>query len=84
MEINVEKLDSIISRLQVRRVDLIKIDVEGAELDVLRGSQRILKDYHPKIICECLSKKSEKEIRKLLKKFKYNIKRVDEENIFAY
>jgi len=82
--IDVEKLDSVVSKLQFKRVDLIKIDVEGAELGVLQGSQKILKNYHPKIICESQDEESEKEIRKLLKKFKYNVKRVDKENIVAY
>lgn len=34
-------------------VGLIKIDVEGAELDVLRGAKRTLAMHRPKIIFEC-------------------------------
>jgi hypothetical protein len=30
--------------------ELIKIDVEGAEIKVLSGGERVLKEYHPKII----------------------------------
>jgi len=82
--IDVEKLDSIISRLKIKRVDLIKIDTEGTELDVLKGAQKVFKKYKPKIICECLNEKSEKEVTSLLKKFKYKIKRIDAENILAY
>lgn len=33
---------------------LLKIDVEGAELDVLRGSQRLLRALRPLIMCEVL------------------------------
>lgn len=84
MKIDVEKLDSIISRLKIKRVDLIKIDTEGTEFDVLSGAQKILKDFHPKIICECAKIESEKKVRDLLKKFKYYVKRIDKENIFAY
>jgi len=84
MEVEVEKLDSIISRLKIKQVDLIKIDVEGSEVDVLHGAQKILKKFHPRIICECQGEESEKKIRSLLKKFKYNIKRVDEANLFAF
>jgi hypothetical protein len=32
--------------------DTLKIDVEGAELAVLRGATRILAEARPKIICE--------------------------------
>ena len=82
--VNVEKLDSILSRLKIKRVDLIKIDTEGTELDVLKGAQKTLKNHHPKIICECMSEESEKEVTALLKKFKYNVKKIDKENILAY
>jgi FkbM family methyltransferase len=33
-------------------VDWIKVDVEGAELGVLRGAQRILEAYHPRLVVE--------------------------------
>ncbi|MCP9440071.1 MAG: FkbM family methyltransferase [Nitrospira sp.] len=36
------------------RIDLIKIDVEGSELDVLRGGQTILRRYRPIIYFEFL------------------------------
>lgn len=82
--IDVEKLDSIVSRLKIKRVDLIKIDTEDTELDVLKGARKTLKNYHPKIICECTSEESEKDVTALLKKFKYKVERIDEENILAF
>jgi len=82
--IQVETLDSIVSRLKVKIVGLIKIDVEGLEVNVLQGAQETLKKYHPKIICESLNKESEEGIIKILKKFKYNVERIDAENVFAY
>ena len=84
IEIEVETLDSIISRLGFKRVDLIKIDVEGSEVEVLEGAQKIIRKYHPKIICESLDKSSEEKITNLLKKFKYIVKRVSPENVWAY
>jgi Methyltransferase FkbM domain len=35
------------------RISLMKIDVEGAELHVLRGDKHILKDSRPLLIFEC-------------------------------
>ncbi len=84
MEIEVETLDSIFSRSELKKVDLIKIDVEGGELEVLKGAKKVLKNYHPRIICESLDKTSEENIKGFLKKFKYHVKRVDAENVFCY
>lgn len=35
------------------KVSLLKIDVEGAELRVMRGAERILKSFHPLLVFEC-------------------------------
>jgi FkbM family methyltransferase len=36
-----------------RRIGAIKIDVEGHELAVLRGAERIVERHRPAIVCEC-------------------------------
>ena len=35
--------------LNEKRVDLIKIDVEGGEFAVLKGSEKIINKFHPVI-----------------------------------
>jgi len=35
-----------------RSVDLLKVDVEGYEMDVFKGAQRLIDRHHPLIICE--------------------------------
>jgi FkbM family methyltransferase len=42
LPIQLQPLDDVLARLGAGRVDLIKMDVEGAELDVLRGATRTL------------------------------------------
>jgi FkbM family methyltransferase len=52
--VQVEILDDILRRNSVIHVDAMKIDVEGAELFVLRGAARLLADpYAPLIVVEC-------------------------------
>lgn len=36
----------------LERLDFLKIDVEGYELEVLRGAARLIERFHPAILCE--------------------------------
>lgn len=38
---------------EIDRVDWIKLDVEGAELDALRGAEMTLRTWKPKLLIEC-------------------------------
>ncbi|ADY01291.1 methyltransferase FkbM family [Vulcanisaeta moutnovskia 768-28] len=46
-------LDFLMSELGLERVDLIKIDVEGAELRVIEGSLNTIIRFKPKLMIEC-------------------------------
>lgn len=50
--ISVTTLDSYISGNPVRRLDVIKIDIEGAELPCLRGAMETLRKFKPLLIIE--------------------------------
>jgi FkbM family methyltransferase len=45
-------IDDVVRELNLSRVDAIKIDVEGAEVYVLRGAVNTLKRFHPKVVIE--------------------------------
>jgi FkbM family methyltransferase len=45
-------LDSLVLRERLDRIDLIKIDVEGYELDVLKGAQATIERYSPLFVME--------------------------------
>lgn len=45
-------LDSLIETAEITRVDWLKIDAEGHEMQVLAGSERILTEFAPGIIYE--------------------------------
>jgi len=52
IEVHAKPLDIILKELNVPRVDLIKIDVEGAEYETLKGSIETLRRFSPKLIVE--------------------------------
>lgn len=45
-------LDQLVEKLGLWRVDLIKLDVDGNELDVLEGAQSTLARFRPRLIIE--------------------------------
>ena len=46
-------LDNYLRNKPDRRIDLIKCDVEGHELEIFRGGKEILKNHKPLLIFEC-------------------------------
>lgn len=51
IEVPLRRLDAVVP--EGMRIDLIKIDVEGAELGVLRGAKRLLRSERPVVVFEC-------------------------------
>lgn len=45
-------LDNFVSENNINRVDLIKIDAEGMDLDILHGSENTIKNFSPVIFVE--------------------------------
>lgn len=56
LSVQLQTLDDVVAREQIERVDLIKCDVEGAELSVLRGAARTIERDKPIIFLEMLRK----------------------------
>jgi FkbM family methyltransferase len=79
ISVNLCKLDSLLSSLKIKKVDFIKIDVEGAELDVIAGAKNTLKSF-PKIIVEIENSESIKKLELILRKAGYqNFTRLSKE-----
>lgn len=51
--------------------DLLKIDVEGAELDVLRGGERVLQAHRPVVVCELHGLQCEDDVQAILSTYGY-------------
>lgn len=68
-----------------QRVDFIRMDIEGSELEALKGAERILREQGPAMILEWIpdnSSLSESvELFNLLKKYKYQIYRITNDGL---
>lgn len=51
-KVRARPLDDIVAESGLQRVDVIKIDVEGAELFVLKGAMHTLQRFHPFLVME--------------------------------
>ena len=51
-EVDIRALDSIVVEEALERVDLVKLDLEGAEFDALLGAERTLRRFEPAILIE--------------------------------
>ena len=64
-------LDSWMNEKQPERVDLLKIDVEGAEDRVIRGAENLLKRFRPRIVAEVDNNQTASQMRKMLNAIGY-------------
>jgi FkbM family methyltransferase len=79
-EISVEtvRLDDYVSQFPLKRVDLVKLDVEGGEREVLGGASLVLTKFRPIFICEVLDATTQawgynaREIILMLQSFGFN------------
>lgn len=63
--------------------DAIKCDVEGAEVEVLRGAGKLLASRHPWIVCEMHSQANARACREIFTRFGYSIENIDESHVLA-
>lgn len=77
-------LDEFIKLRKISHVDIIKIDVEGDELNVLIGAKKLLEKMSPVIIVELHPWYiSSKKILKKLKEFNYKVNSINGLKIYA-
>jgi len=81
--IKIDTIDNILKSLKIKHVNLIKIDVEGVELEAFKGAKKTLKKSHPKIIFEAVDEEKRKEIEKFLSVYGYKIRRIGDYNYVA-
>ena len=64
-------LDGPIPSPEDRRVTCVKIDVEGLELDVLRGATGILRTHRPQLVIELASRDARVRVKQFLAEYGY-------------
>lgn len=60
-QVKLDTLDNVVRKSGFKKVDVIKIDVEGAELKVLQGGKKVIKKYQPVILIEISEKTLEQQ-----------------------
>jgi FkbM family methyltransferase len=79
-----DKLDNLISTNKKIVPEVIKIDVEGFELNVLKGAKQILSRYNPILIVEVLDKEKGLEIKNFLEPFGFFLNKILDDRNFIY
>ena len=64
--------------------DAIKCDVEGAEVEALRGAERMLQAKHPWVVCEMHSPANDRAAREILSRFDYTVEPADDCHVLAF
>lgn len=61
-----------IDHLNLKRLDFIKIDIEGMEMEALLGAEKSIGQFKPQLMIEKI-KSNEAEIRNFVEKYDYQI-----------
>ena len=72
--VQAKPLDDVLERMRIK-VDWIKIDVEGAEIEVLQGLQKTLEYDKPNLIIE-VRKTNLQKLREIMEQNRYHVKRI--------
>lgn len=68
-KIRVRSLEQVINDEGLKRLDFVKLDIEGAEPDVLESSRAVLREFRPRLVVEAETKDGRLVTPRLLKLF---------------
>jgi FkbM family methyltransferase len=77
MAVDVVSLDELLAAGKIEPPNVVKIDVEGAEAFILRGAERLIAKYQPRIFLEAHSSDLARECSGFLAGHGYQIHRIE-------
>jgi FkbM family methyltransferase len=77
IQVEIRKIDSLVESGEIPSPNLMKIDVEGAEMDVLSGASVVIERSRPKIFLEAHSAELQAACSRELAKQDYTIRNLD-------
>ncbi len=77
MDVAIRRLDSLVQAQEIPAPHVIKVDVEGAELDVLLGAVGVLRESRPLVFIEAHSASLEQACSEVLERLGYRIRRLE-------
>jgi FkbM family methyltransferase len=85
LKVKTDTIDNFCKNNKVKKIDILKIDVEGSEFEVLKGSKKILNKTHLIQLEIYQNRKNFTKIEKKITTFlkKYNFKKVKEKKIWS-
>jgi FkbM family methyltransferase len=80
-EVTTTSLDDIVSKGDIPPPDYIKIDVEGAEMSVLSGAKKMLRDFSPVVFLATHGQDLHQKCCSLLRSSGYDVSPIKDEDI---
>lgn len=84
IEVGQSTLDSEFDKLKLNQLDLIKMDVQGAEFSILRGAEKTIINCRPTIFLEASPEHSDlSEVYEFIRKYDYEVLLISKSNLIT-
>jgi FkbM family methyltransferase len=81
--VNYINLDHLLIRLKISKIDLIKIDVEGEEVNVIKGFKRYLASHKVESLIIEINNENLTSLRNILNSFGYSLQKIEATNYIS-
>jgi len=79
LKVKTYSLDELFEKGEIPKPDFLKVDVEGGEINVLKGSQKVVSQTRPKMLLATHSKETHSFVLDFLYKHNYQFRILDNE-----